>query len=136
MQLKENVKLTAIGPALSHIVKVIYYNKIQFIIIMHCFIIHSLVVPLNFTAFARDATTIDLAWIIPPSATTVVNHYIIEITSQVNSQVTSYFSIETQALVIGLHPHYSYSCRVAVFTTSRHPYTSTIHVQLPQAGKP
>ena len=84
---------------------------------------------------AQDAKTISVDWVIPPSATNVVTHYIIEITSLVTLQVNTYFSNETQALVPGLHPHYSYSCRVAAFTTYRHPFTSPIHVQMPQAGK-
>ena len=90
--------------------------------------------PLNFTASAQDASTIDITWLLPPSAEDIIDHYIIEITSLVNSQVITYFSVQKQASVTNLHPHYSYSCRVAVVTTFQHPFTNPIIVQLPQAG--
>lgn len=98
----------------------------------------SSVVLLNFTGFAQDAMSLHLSWVLPPTPPNIediVDHYIIEVTTLQTSKVTTYFSVQLQATVTDLHPYYSYSCRVAAFTTFINLFTQPIVIQTHEAGE-
>ena len=94
-------------------------------------------VPQNVSGNAASASSIKLSWTLPlqpNNITDYINYYIIEIEDLESGQTITYHSVEQLAVVESLHPHYTYLCRVAIFTSYLNPYSDYISIETLQAG--
>ncbi len=93
--------------------------------------------PQQLSATMMTSSTITLSWSPPPFEDTngIIQYYLISIT-EVDTNITfsPLQSLSTEFTVTNLHPHYTYLCRVAAYTSDIGPYSSPITIQLSEEG--
>lgn len=101
----------------------------------HASVIISLyiVIVSNIEGTATTSSSIYLMWSSPPLP--VNSHYIIRMDELETSRIWTFFSVETLATVLSLHPYYHYSCQIAIVANSTiFPFSPAIIVQTLQSG--
>lgn len=83
------------------------------------------------------AESFTLTWAPPPIEETngVIRNYVIAVTEIDTGRVFTENSNTTQVTLAGLHPFYTYECRIAAETVGIGPYSTQIVLQLSEDGK-
>ena len=84
-----------------------------------------------------NSTSIGLDWELPDSVMDdIVDHYLVNVEEMQTSRNWTFCSIDSQTVVLFLHPYYTYSLRVAAVSgTTVHQFTDTITLTTPEAGQ-
>ena len=94
----------------------------------------STVVARNIIGTALTATSIFLSWDEPLSSNVTVDHYLVSVDELETIQSWVFHVVNPEATILTLHPYYTYSCRVAVFTDIMYAYSQVITLVTLQAG--
>ena len=87
----------------------------------------------NITGTALTATSIFLTWDAPLPSNTI-DHYLVSVDELETVQSWVFHVVNPEATILSLHPYYTYSCRVAVFTDVMYGYSQAITIVTLQAG--
>ena len=87
----------------------------------------------DFEGIALGSTSIYLSW----SSITLPGsyHFKIRVDELETERTWIFFSVETHATILSLHPYYHYICEVAIVTSITYPYSPAITVITLQSGK-
>ena len=90
--------------------------------------------PSNLTGQTLNSTSIRLNWEMP--GTEIVDHYLVNVEEMQTMRNWTFCSVDTQTILLFLHPYYIYSLRVAAVSgTTVHPFTSSITLTTHEAGQ-
>ena len=88
----------------------------------------------NITGTVLTSTSIFLTWDEPLSSNVTVDHYLVSVDELETIQSWVFHVVDLEATILSLHPFYTYSCRVAVFTDVMFAYSQAITLVTLQAG--
>ena len=71
----------------------------------------------------------------PENHNGIIRHYIVSVLAVETSEMNTYTALSTQLNISGLHPYYTYTCRVAAVTNEVGPFSQQfVSIVTPQEG--
>ncbi len=93
--------------------------------------------PTNLRYEDRTSSTLELDWDLPLRRfwNGIIRYHSIEMTEVETTTVRVFNSTTSSLRLSGLHPNYNYRFRVAMVTVGPSPFSTTLLLQLPEAGE-
>ena len=92
--------------------------------------------PANLLLVSVSSTSLRVSWdqILAQDSNGVIRRYSIHLTEMDTEKESSYSSLTRHHVITGLHPYYTYSCKVAAVTISSGPFSQPTEIQMPEDG--
>ena len=92
--------------------------------------------PPNLSGYAVNSTTIALMWdaIALENQNGLLRHYLVFVLELDTGEIDMYTAGATQLNISGLHPYYTYTCKVAAVTIRIGPFSQSVSIITPQDG--
>ena len=92
--------------------------------------------PANLSGYAVNSTTIALMWdaIALENQNGLLHYYLVSVLELDTGEIDTYTAGATQLNIPGLHPYYTYTCKVAAVTIRIGPFSQSVSIITPQDG--
>lgn len=92
--------------------------------------------PANLLLVSVGSTSLRASWDQIPAQDSngVIRRYSIVLTEVETGRESSYSALTRHHVITGLHPYYTYRCKVAAVTTASGPFSQPTEIQMPEDG--